>query len=204
MNKSVRRLLVLSILIALLFMQLVVSANVKNNNREQTGLINTQLNSRHFSGFSLPKDLQRIENSAFEETAAEVIYLNEGLISIGKRAFAKSIQIKAVSVPDTVSYIGDDAFPHSQNLMIYGSSGSYAYMWAQENHYRIEVIDAFEAKDNLIPTKIVHLAEFYVLLAVLPGLLLRLQKMFIRRSSFACLYKRKKYIEMYSVACVFP
>ncbi|NLM00661.1 MAG: leucine-rich repeat protein [Treponema sp.] len=62
-----------------------------------------------------------------------IIFSNE-LKKIGKEAFA-SASLKIVEIPESVSYIGTNAFPRS--CVISSKTGSYGEMWAKRNGYKV-------------------------------------------------------------------
>lgn len=86
-------------------------------------------------GFTLPENLQIIEDSAFEgcEAADEVI-LNDALTDIGDSAFASCTSLYDITVPQSVTAIGDDLFSDVDNpLLITTTSGSAAMSYALAN-----------------------------------------------------------------------
>lgn len=83
--------------------------------------------------FTLPASLAVIEESAFEETAAERVQLPEGMLLIGERAFADVATLREVAIPLSVTNIGDTAFDGAAELVLTGTPGSYAQQWASEH-----------------------------------------------------------------------
>ena len=86
------------------------------------------------AGFVFPASLVMIEDEAFEETAIESVALPKTLISIGNRAFADNSRLKTIEIPNSVEYIGDEAFSGIPSLTVYGTEDSYASRWAEEHH----------------------------------------------------------------------
>ena len=82
--------------------------------------------------FIFPSSLERIEDEAFEGTAAETVIFPEGLISIGSRAFEHVQGLKDVYIPDTTTSIADSAFS-AADITIHGIDGSYAMSWASSH-----------------------------------------------------------------------
>ena len=83
--------------------------------------------------FTLPADLTAIEDNAFEEIAAEAVYIPDGCKSVGNSAFANS-NISVIYVPDSVTEIGTDAFP--SNVFIYTPANSSAAKWAADHDFK--------------------------------------------------------------------
>lgn len=81
--------------------------------------------------FSLPASLKEIGESAFEGTAVETVIIQTSTHTIGDRAFAEIRTLKAVYIPDSVSYIGTHAFEGNFNFELKGEEGSYAAEWAR-------------------------------------------------------------------------
>ena len=79
---------------------------------------------------SLPAMLERIGDQAFEGTAVVVVELPETVESIGDRAFAGNPHLRIIRIPEKTQYIAHNAFAGSHQVMISGSSGSYARSWA--------------------------------------------------------------------------
>jgi len=80
----------------------------------------------------LPADLEIVERSAFEGTDATIVYLPDGVTSIGGRAFAACPNLKHVYIPDSIpeGSIADSAFDDNSGLYLYGSEGGYAQSYA--------------------------------------------------------------------------
>jgi len=83
--------------------------------------------------FVFPASLVLIEDEAFESTAVQTLVLSEPLCQIGERAFADSPNLKTVTIPESVVYIGEHAFDGVSDLTICGEKGSYAAQWAEKH-----------------------------------------------------------------------
>ena len=59
------------------------------------------------------------------------------LTEIGAEAFAYDSQITTAIIPESVTYIEDNAFDQIPNLTIVASEGSYAYNWAIQKGYTV-------------------------------------------------------------------
>ena len=81
-------------------------------------------------GMVLPASLVQIEESAFENTSVESVFLPPLTAIIGDRAFASNRMLTRVFVPKSVESIGNQAF-EGKRLTLIGEKGSYAYSWAQ-------------------------------------------------------------------------
>lgn len=85
-------------------------------------------------GFALPRELRKVESSAFEGTAVTSLDLPQGLLAVGERAFADT-GLKYVFIPDSVRVIGDGAFGNDRTLLVAGTGNGYAREWAQHNGF---------------------------------------------------------------------
>jgi len=84
---------------------------------------------------TLPADLMMVEAEAFMGDASlKTVVLPDGLQTIQTKAFAGS-GVTDVNLPDTLTFIAEDAFDdtHIANLQV--SEGTYAYTWAMEHDY---------------------------------------------------------------------
>lgn len=116
-NKSVAIVICFLVLICI---QLTLSPITFGNNYEKSA--------------TFPMSLQRIDNDAFSGTSFQTLAFQKGLLYIGEHAFWNcDIQI-VVYVPESVIYIGDNAFP--ENAVVHGLRDSYAEEWARNNKYQ--------------------------------------------------------------------
>ncbi len=81
---------------------------------------------------TLPKSMKEIKSEAFVgNTSLDEVVLPEGIETIGSRAFAES-SVASINLPNSISYIADDAFDGCADLDVMVEQGSYAYGWAVE------------------------------------------------------------------------
>ena len=116
MNKKVFLILVVFVVLCVLPLFSVISAEEIDSENERT--------------FIFPSSIEIIEDEAFEGTAVETVVFHEGLISIGFRAFANVHALKNIYIPVTTTYIADAAFSITSDFTIHGRDNSYAKDWA--------------------------------------------------------------------------
>ena len=93
----------------------------------------------------LPSGLVQIENEAFMgDTSLDIVILPNGVKSIGDKAFANS-SIKRIYLPESITYIGNNAFYGCNNIIGYGLEGTYA-----SEYFKMHSIP-FEAEWNASP-----------------------------------------------------
>ena len=96
----------------------------------------------------LPSGLTEIEEEAFEGISAESVYLQEGVLTIGARAFADCGSLLKIRIPKSVTQIADDAFEGCPlTLKIYGVNDSEAKRFAK----RVGISFANENGENTLP-----------------------------------------------------
>ena len=83
--------------------------------------------------FIFPASLEMIEEEAFEGTAAAAVVFPHGLQTIEDSAFGDAGSLTAAYLPETISYIADDAFAESEDFVIHGVSRSAAREWADKH-----------------------------------------------------------------------
>ena len=66
------------------------------------------------------------------ENLREVI-ISEGTKEIMKEAFSYCYSLEKVVVPESVTKISDNVFKGSEKVTMYGTTGSYAQEYAEEN-----------------------------------------------------------------------
>ena len=63
------------------------------------------------------------------------VVVNEGITTIGPKAFANCNNLTSVLLPESVDYIGSGAFQNvSSDFYVCGPEGSGAEEWAADNH----------------------------------------------------------------------
>ncbi len=83
---------------------------------------------------TLPADLQIIEKEAFSGTASlDEVVVQEGTTEIQSKAFADS-SMNSIELPESVTYIADDAFDGVEELSVTAPEGSYAAEWWEEQN----------------------------------------------------------------------
>ena len=75
--------------------------------------------------FVLPASLDQIEEEAFTEIPANVVYIPDGCTSIGARAFKDCKNLKQIRIPDGCR-ISETAFEGCSNVIVFGTVGSLA------------------------------------------------------------------------------
>ena len=94
--------------------------------------------SARAEGFVFPGGLLEIEEEAFygDESLHEVT-LQEGVLRIGPRAFMNS-GLQRIVLPDSLTFIAEDAFSGCDGLRAVASEGSYAYDYCVRVGLRLE------------------------------------------------------------------
>ena len=100
-------------------------------------------------GITLPAALVAIEEEAFAGIDAGRVEITENVVSIGPRAFADCKNLTELVIPATVQTIDDTALEGSENVTIYGESGSEAQRFADANS--IPFVPSNEVTPIIIP-----------------------------------------------------
>lgn len=150
--------------------------------------------------FTLPASLAVIEEDAFMGTAADVVTMQDAVVSIGDYAFANIPTLQSVEIPCSVSFIGDNAFWGSENVTIYGIAGSYAELWAEGHD--ILFVDTALLRDSEVPNHGLAL----LLGRLLCGSLLVAPVLRDEQNDvvFGKMKIRRRYMELYPVLFDFP
>lgn len=96
----------------------------------------------------MPKELREIGEGAFEGTNFSTIELQSSIDKIDNNAFANIQSLRKITIPNNISFIGDDAFKGSNQVVITGAPKSYARAWAEKKGIPFSPIDSFYAFDN--------------------------------------------------------
>ena len=101
---------------------------------------------------TLPSTLKTIGNNAFDSLGLSEIVIPEGVESIGDYAFLG--EIKKATIPNSVTYIGEEAFGSDSELVICGERGSYAEEWAAENGFvfKTSSTSSLDFNSNFLPS----------------------------------------------------
>ena len=84
---------------------------------------------------TLPADLTAVDDQAFYgDQSLGTVVLPEHLETIGSKAFAGS-GVKTVNLPDSLTFIADDAFDDTAVTALTVNEGTYAYTWAVNHGY---------------------------------------------------------------------
>ncbi len=98
----------------------------KINNKPVTSFGKIFRSSLTLTTIFIPASYTAIEDEAFSECykLASVTVYKGSLTSIGSKAFYGCQALKYASIPETVTYVADDAFKYCTDLFIYGKTGS--------------------------------------------------------------------------------
>lgn len=97
------------------------------------GFITEQFTGIGLPQVKLPASTFYVDDEAFVgDSTIQSVVAPDGLQVIGTRAFADCANLKCITLPDSVSYIAEDAFENTPDVVIFASVGSYAWQWAEE------------------------------------------------------------------------
>ena len=100
--------------------------------------------------FVLPKSLITIEEEAFEGTAITSIVLPGYVDTIGDYAFANIKTLRVINIPQSISFIGDNAFIGSNQVLATGMPVGYVNSWAVKSGVPFAPFNGFQAHNNSI------------------------------------------------------
>ncbi len=84
---------------------------------------------------TMPADLQIIDTEAFyRDQSIDRVVLGSQVREIRSRAFADS-SLTSINLPNSLTYIADDAFDGPDQVLVSANEGSYAYAWAVSHGY---------------------------------------------------------------------
>lgn len=97
------------------------------------GFITEQFTGIGLPQVKLPASTFYVDDEAFVgNSTIQSVVAPDGLQVIGTRAFADCTNLKCITLPDSVSYIAEDAFENTPDVVIFASAGSYAWQWAEK------------------------------------------------------------------------
>ena len=83
----------------------------------------------------MPNNLQVIGEQAFYgDRSLDKVVLPSGVREIRAKAFANS-SLKEIFLPNSLTWIADDAFDKPEKVTIRANAGTYAYLWAAAHGY---------------------------------------------------------------------
>ena len=106
----------------------------------------------------IPDNVTSIGASTFSYCSSLAsVTIPDGVTSIGYRAFYFCESLTSVTIPDSVTDIDSSAFSGDDALVMYGSCGSYAETYAQENEITFIYTDAVVSLEIVtLPDKLVY------------------------------------------------
>lgn len=97
------------------------------------GFITEQFTGIGLPQVKLPASTFYVDDEAFVgNSTIQSVVAPDGLQVIGTRAFADCANLKCITLPDSVSYIAEDALENTPDVVIFASVGSYAWQWAEK------------------------------------------------------------------------
>lgn len=89
----------------------------------------------------LPKNITVIELEVFDRCRSlTTIEIPEGVTSINPDAFYGCGKLERITIPNSVNYISQDAFTYCEDLTVHCYQDSYAYTFALEKKWNIELL----------------------------------------------------------------
>jgi len=85
------------------------------------------------SEVTLPETVTTIQKGAFSSCKLSAIHLPSSLTQIGYFAFWFCPNLSSITIPPTVTTIGGGAYGYRDDCVIYGVTGSVAYIYAMDN-----------------------------------------------------------------------
>lgn len=114
----------------------------------------------------MPAALKIIDEEAFYgSTSIDKVTLPEGITEIRSKAFANST-LSEINLPDSLTFIADDAFDGPDKVTITANPGTEAYDWALRNHY---IDDALKIKSITANTESANIGDVITWNAVVNG-----------------------------------
>ena len=85
--------------------------------------------------------IESINDSAFFKTGLSEVTVSENITSIPYYAFAYINTLGKILIPKSVTYIDEEAFEGSENVVIYCYRNSYAHQYAEKNVIEYVLLD---------------------------------------------------------------
>ena len=85
--------------------------------------------------FILPRNINTIEESAFEGLPMTIVEIPNGCESIKKWAFRNCTSLTQIRIPASVTFIDATAFDGCENVFVYGAARSTAETYAREHGF---------------------------------------------------------------------
>lgn len=92
-----------------------------------------------YSTMLTPAALQVIEEEAFVGNAFNYFYIGDEVHTIGARAFKDCTELMKISIPSSVTSIGEDVFSGCSGVVISCTEGSTAHQYALDNNIACEL-----------------------------------------------------------------
>ena len=152
----------------------------------------------------LPAAIQVIGEEAFEGTAAREVVLPGDVSRIEDRAFAGMENLRAVNIPESVEFIGEDVFAGDEKVTIYGISGGRAEEYARKNNLRFQRTDALLPSGQEELLRIRRLLIAFLLSQALIYIYEVHARFTGRRTSEAKSLRRRERVELHPLDLCFP
>lgn len=104
----------------------------------------------NITAIKLAGSVKKIGDYAFSTTTLPQIILSEGVSYIGKRAFEDCRYLSFIQIPDSVTYIAEDAFNKCDSIKIYGYADSYAEHYAKEKGIPFVILARFYDSQHIV------------------------------------------------------
>lgn len=91
------------------------------------------------TSITLSSHLESISESSFNDSVVNTVVIPNGVESIEKYAFQCSPAIRKITIPNSVTWINNEAFDDYANRIYYVVKGSYADNWLKTNGHSSEL-----------------------------------------------------------------
>ena len=154
------------VILAVLLLILSTAAALKETDRmkqiEEFTILSSASDTEHlYKGKStLPTSLTVIGEEAFEGTALEAVSLPESVVSVGNNAFAGNENLVMVSFPDSLSDLQGNPFSGSPHITLFGSEKSTGRNWARSHGIRYLVEIRFSSINETFQVAFVFIQRY--------------------------------------------